>query len=255
MSRYLISEMIGNGERFVTCFQLALKNGQVLYLTSNDRKILYENICYIPNSGLAIENATFNNSAHNEVRIKGIFEVGGIDKNLDLDGMNVRIFFHFPQKSLFLEWLSLSYSAIQYDGMNFSLIVKPEIVKLHKSVLQNFSTNCRANFGDSKCKVQSLAYAAIYGVISIEKDIVKISSCTRPDGFFDGGRIIFNDGSSYEIRSHAKHSLVLTKNCISIAPARVTLIPSCDKNFVTCCNRYKNAVNFRGEPRIPFGTG
>jgi len=26
---------------------------------------------------------------------------------------------------------------------------------------------------------------------------------------------------------------------------------TCDKNFVTCCNKFNNAVNFRGEPFIP----
>ena len=26
---------------------------------------------------------------------------------------------------------------------------------------------------------------------------------------------------------------------------------SCDKNFITCCNKFNNAVNFRGEPFIP----
>jgi uncharacterized phage protein (TIGR02218 family) len=254
MSKDLINKMIGAGERFVTCFQLTLKNRQIIYLTSSDSKVICENLCYLPNSGLTIENAIFNDSAHNEVRIKGIFESGGIEKNLDLDGMGVRIFFHFPEKSLFLEWLILSYSEIQYNGMSFALIVKPEIVKLHKSLLQNFSTSCRASFGDSKCKIQSWAYAEIYDVVSVAKNIVKISGCTRPNGFFDGGRISFNDNSSYEIKSHIEaHSLVLTKNCTYIAPGRATLTPSCDKNFVTCCNRYKNAVNFRGEPRIPFG--
>ncbi|XVN43247.1 MAG: phage BR0599 family protein [Candidatus Rickettsia vulgarisii] len=25
----------------------------------------------------------------------------------------------------------------------------------------------------------------------------------------------------------------------------------CDKKFITCCNKFNNAVNFRGEPLIP----
>lgn len=27
----------------------------------------------------------------------------------------------------------------------------------------------------------------------------------------------------------------------------------CDKRFITCCNKFNNAVNFRGEPFIPNG--
>jgi uncharacterized phage protein (TIGR02218 family) len=253
MSNKMINEMIIKGEKFVTCFQMELKNKQMIYLTSSDRKILYANTEYLPNSGLRVESASFNDSAHNEIRITGIFENGGISKNLDLDGMNVRIFFHFPQNSLFLEWLALSYSEIQYDGMNFALILRPEIFKLHKSALQNFSANCRASFGDVRCKVRAGAYSAIYDVVSIEQDTIKISGCTRDDGFFNGGEINFKDSGSYEIKLHTKHRLVLTKNCASVAPTRAILTPSCDKHFITCCNRYKNAVNFRGEPHIPFG--
>ncbi len=28
---------------------------------------------------------------------------------------------------------------------------------------------------------------------------------------------------------------------------------SCDKKFITCCNKFNNAINFRGEPFIPEG--
>jgi hypothetical protein len=27
----------------------------------------------------------------------------------------------------------------------------------------------------------------------------------------------------------------------------------CDKQFATCVNRFKNALNFRGEPHVPGG--
>ena len=29
------------------------------------------------------------------------------------------------------------------------------------------------------------------------------------------------------------------------------ITPGCDKQFSTCCERYNNAVNFRGEPTLP----
>lgn len=255
MSKEVINDLIAGGERFISCFQFCLKDGKVISLTSSDQKIIYENISYLPNSGIIIENALFNDSAHNSMTLKGVFELGGIDKNLDLDGARVKIFYHFPQKTLLLQWLDMWFSEIKYDGLNFILTLKSEIFKLHKNVLQNFSTNCRANFGDNKCKVQVVAYSGFYEVISIENNIIKIGDCTRPDGFFTGGRASFNDGSVYEIKSHSKSLLTLFKHCALKAPQRVILAPSCDKNFVTCCNRYKNAVNFRGEPSLPWQQG
>ena len=31
----------------------------------------------------------------------------------------------------------------------------------------------------------------------------------------------------------------------------INLITICDKQFITCCKKYDNAVNFRGEPFAP----
>jgi hypothetical protein len=42
----------------------------------------------------------------------------------------------------------------------------------------------------------------------------------------------------------------------------VELVEGCDRRFVTCCQRFANAANFRGEPYLPgndlltrYGTG
>ncbi|WP_341787887.1 phage BR0599 family protein [Rickettsia endosymbiont of Cantharis rufa] len=31
----------------------------------------------------------------------------------------------------------------------------------------------------------------------------------------------------------------------------VKITAGCDKNFITCCNKFNYAINFRGEPLIP----
>lgn len=252
MSKEVINNLIAAGEKFVYCFQFHLKENKVIYLTSSDEKILHKNILYLPNSGLSIEQASFNDSAHNNMTLKGIFEPEAIDKNTDLDGANVKIFIFFSQKKLLLPWLELGFSEIQYDGLSFIITLHSEIFKLHKDILQNYSLTCRAVFGDNRCKVQINAYSEVYDAISIENNMIKIGGCTKADGFYAGGKAKFDDGSIYEIKSHTKYILTLSKHCARKVPQRVILYPSCDKYFVTCCNKYNNAVNFRGEPGIPW---
>lgn len=253
MSSKIIGDMISEGHKFITCFDLVLNNKKVIYLNSSNNILVHDEISYLPNSGVVLSSAEFNDSAHNEIKLKGIFEKGGIEQNLNLDAAMIKIFFYFPQKSLFLSWLILECEKIEHDGMSFVLILKNQTMKLHQSVLQTFSTTCRANFGDKKCKIDINRYSEYYDVISIESNIVKTSGSLKPDGFYNGGKLVFQNGFSYDIKTHVKNMLVLTKNCDANAPLRATLIPSCDKKFVTCCNRYDNAVNFRGEPNIPFG--
>ena len=57
----------------------------------------------------------------------------------------------------------------------------------------------------------------------------------------------------FEIISHSGGNIeVANRTNFNFTPHQeVTLIPSCDKNFRTCCDYFNNAVNFRGEPAIP----
>jgi uncharacterized phage protein (TIGR02218 family) len=254
VSKNIINAQLAAGEHFAFCFQFNLKNGDVLHLTSCDIKIMTENNYYEPYSGLKIDLCTFNDSAHDEVKISGVFEPRGISKNLKLDESTVRISYYFFRTKLYAEWLTYMFDKIQYDGMNFELFIKSEAVKLQQSILKNFSTTCRTNFGDAKCKVEITFYSGMYNVVHIEKNVINISECTRPDGFFDGGKIIFYSGITYDIKTHTKHALILKSPCDEKVPQRVTLTPGCDKKFITCCNKYNNAVNFRGEPAIPWKT-
>ncbi len=37
----------------------------------------------------------------------------------------------------------------------------------------------------------------------------------------------------------------------TLAGALVELVEGCDRRFETCCTRFANAANFRGEPFLP----
>ena len=72
-------------------------------------------------------------------------------------------------------------------------------------------------------------------------------------GYFTGGKLVTSDNKKFSILVHNNNNIEIETNDnhnISIQEM-VKLIPACDKNFRTCCNRFNNAVNFRGEPSIP----
>ncbi|MFU7503175.1 MAG: phage BR0599 family protein [Candidatus Tisiphia sp.] len=56
-----------------------------------------------------------------------------------------------------------------------------------------------------------------------------------------------------KILSYSENLITLDKT-ISDSMKRnktVLLTVGCDKKFITCCNKFNNAINFRGEPLIP----
>ena len=78
-------------EDLIYMFDIKCKNGKKFHLTSSSVSYTIDNIDYIPNSGLNFVSGEFDESAHNNVCIKGIFEQGGIEKKDNLAGALVKI--------------------------------------------------------------------------------------------------------------------------------------------------------------------
>jgi len=185
-----IARCLSDGERFVYCFKFS--NGErSLHLTSNDEPINLEDATYLPNSGLEVKMAIFNDSAQDLIEIAGIFEEGGITKFDDLGGYSAKIMIYFPAHKGLHHLVDYSASSFKFDDLRFTLILMPISAKLNQSLLFHFGNKCRANLGDSRCSV--------------------------------------------DLRAYPEHT-------------------DCDKSFRTCCIKFNNGVNFRGEPFIPNGS-
>lgn len=52
---------------FVYCFQIERASGEELHLTNNDHAIKSEERVFLPNSGLDLKEAEFNDSAQNHI--------------------------------------------------------------------------------------------------------------------------------------------------------------------------------------------
>ena len=86
-----IEEVITKLANFVYCFQIKLASGEELNLTNNDHAIKSEERVFLPNSGLDLKEAEFNDSAQNHIIIEGIFEENGITTAMDLNNSIVKI--------------------------------------------------------------------------------------------------------------------------------------------------------------------
>ncbi len=120
--------------------------------------------------------------------------------------------------------------------------------------MQIFSKTCRANFGDEKCKINKADYSFNYDISEINDRLFTLASSDKEDGYFNGGEaIIGNVIFKAKIISHFRGIIEVDKSVPEIirSYSQITLIAGCDKKFITCCNKFHNAVNFRGEPFIP----
>lgn len=137
----------------------------------------------------------------------------------------------------------------KYD-LSFKIHLKPETVKYNQTVINRYSKTCRVAFGDSKCKIDKNLYSGIYKV----KESLRILDLDKENGYYNGGQIIFGDNRfSSKVLSNFGDLIILEDIIPDYAKdaEEVKITAGCDKNFITCCNKFNNAINFRGEPLIP----
>lgn len=184
-----VMELLSNGEKFVYCFEIS-KGPHRILLTSNDLEIKIEGKKYLPFSGLKVKEMIFNESAQDFIEITGVFEKFGVKESDDLTDYMFMIDLYFPGKFSKFRFAEHICTRMKRYGLRFRLYLSSISIKFGSSVLETYSSSCRAIFGDSKCGIDKTRY---------------------------------QEGTS------------------------------CDKKFITCCNKFNNAINFRGEPFIPVG--
>lgn len=85
-----------------------------------------------------------------------------------------------------------------------------------------------------------------------------ISNLDKENGYFNYGDATLADSQAdvqlySKILSHSENLITLDKTIPDSMKHNKTVLLTvgCDKKFTTCCNKFNNAVNFRGEPLIP----
>jgi uncharacterized phage protein (TIGR02218 family) len=144
---------------------------------------------------------------------------------------------------------------ISIDGNAFSAELLGAAARLSKPPCPSTSPECRAAFGDKKCRVDLAGRTKRVKVVAAGDNTLDLDS--EIDARFLFGRlrylggencglattILGVDGSQVSIRDRPRAAVV--------AGTVVEIREGCDKRFETCVARFDNAVNFRGEPHLP----
>lgn len=248
-----ICESIEN-MNIIYLFEILTHNGVVINLNSSELDIFLNERTYYHYSCLKLEKGEFNDSAENYIILNGIFSDKAISKNTDLTGCQINIY-DYNNK---LKTLIVSYFITEFEKNDLDFIIKcePETIKYNQSIILLYSKTCRANFGDEKCGINLDKIKKSYKVKSIVKNIISIVNMDCSNGYYNSGYVFFKTDLKADIKlsiiSHYNEKIEVFGNIPQefLEEKKVELISSCDKNFITCCNKFNNAVNFRGEPTI-----
>jgi uncharacterized phage protein (TIGR02218 family) len=244
------------------CWQLERPDGAGLALTSHDRPLAIGGVAYAPSPGIvpaAVTRSLGVDSQTNEVA--GALSTAALDE----EDLALGRWDRATASLAMVDWTNLAAGTvalvagelgeitIEADG--FSAELRGPAARLDDSICPSTSPQCRAQFGDKKCRVDLAGRSARAAIVASDSGALTLDQAFD-DRFLLGrlrylsgancGRstvIIAVDGTTIQVRDLPRGAI--EPGCI------VELREGCDKRFQTCVERFANAANFRGEPHLP----
>ncbi len=263
-----IGEALQSGaSHFCRCWRIDLLSGTVLGFTDHDRSLRIEDIEYVANSGMnaAELESALGMSVDNGLAMGAISSDHIRDADIDaglFDKAKVTIWkVDWRDTSIRIQIFAGTLGEITRNDRHFEVELRGLSEPLGQMVGRSFLRTCDRLLGDDKCRVD-----INHPDFSVATPIVEIEDRRRvlipmhtnyPEGWFDGGTIVWPNGLQTFVKSDVSTSQArlldlweeLRFDTADIE--QITVIAGCDKRPSTCKTKFQNFVNFRGFPHIP----
>ncbi|AAV86462.1 DUF2163 domain-containing protein [Anaplasma marginale] len=244
------------------CCRISAENADIR-LTEHDENLEIDNAVY--SSGYGINFGPIYRGKDRSIASIEITKYGSIMREQALaSGQRSRIE---------VEIFSIDYDDVSREkitlfvGMVSTITVENHRLKISLEGIQSalsdkigilFSPHCRAQFCDSKCKLDRKKFT-FQSTVDKVVDHLTLEDTKLPyaDCYYKHGVVTFLDGEnrgiSVEVRGHRHYMVHLARSApYPILPGDAySIIAGCDKNFLTCSRKFDNTSNFRGEPHVP----
>ena len=265
ISESLKGHLAGEVTTLATCWKLTRRDGDIMGFTDHDKDITFDSVSYLAASGFTASAVqSTSGMAVDNLDVDGMLSSDFI-KDEDLhaglyDFAEIEVFMvnysDLTQGKLPLRtgWMG----EVVFGNGQFTAEVRGLSQRLSQKIGNSYSPTCRALFGDAKCGKLKNDYKHEAEISAVEsRQRFTASSLTQETGYFNYGVVKFtsgeNNGLSMEVKDfrHSIVTLVLPMPYDIAEEDEIEIFAGCDKTFQTCCSKFENASNFRGEPHVP----
>lgn len=147
--------------------------------------------------------------------------------------------------------------AVEIDRGAFTAELRGARGALDRPVSELTSAECRAELGDSRCRVAMAGRRRLVRVVAAAGQSVTFDSSEPSPNAYGGGVLRWIGGANGGLQgaiaaSDGARVTVRREPVLPVAAGDlVELIEGCDKSLASCTARFGNAANFRGEPYLP----
>lgn len=244
------------------CWRLERLDGAGIGLTSHDEALTTNGVRYDSAPGMTPAAVTRRLGLQPQTaEAAGVLSSSILDeKELALgrwDGAHVRLSVHDWQNAdaEAIELLGGEIGSVSIEGAAFSAELRGAAAALEAPICPATSAECRAAFGDKKCRVDLAGRTLAARVVAATGASLTLDLAA--DDRFVLGRLRYLSGENCGLTTvvlAASGNIVQVRDIPrgAIEPGcRIELREGCDKRFETCVGRFANAENFRGEPHLP----
>ncbi|MEQ9518802.1 MAG: DUF2163 domain-containing protein [Parvibaculum sp.] len=251
------------------CWKLTRHDGTKLGFTDHDHDLTFDGLTFeasggfTPGSmtasvGLAVDNLDVL-GALNSLRLSDTDLANGLFDDADIEIWRVN-WQNVADRVLTRKG---SLGEVTHGSLGFQAEVRGLAHRLNQPTGRLFQYACDADFGDARCGLAKLSHtysATVTGVTgNRELDVTGIEGFAndwfaRGEGSFISGA---NAGASFEIKAHTHRNGVVVielwqaSSLDVVAGDTVSMVSGCDKQIVTCRNKFANSLNHRGFPHMP----
>lgn len=247
------------------CWRIIRRDGVAFGFTSHDRDLLIAGLRYRASPGIDPSAIQWSGGLETDTMdITGALSSDALtDEDMmagRYDGARVLLFLidweHPQEDGLYL--VDGELGRIGHNGTGFTAELKNAAHKLKQPAVELLSPECRAEFGDRRCRIDLAQYRKtrkITQLLSAER--LKVDGAPLADHVLAYGKLRFvtgaNSGCDIGIATNENGVIWLMEpppfTC-SLGD-RVEWTQGCDKRFSTCCDSYANGANYQGEPYVP----
>ncbi len=247
------------------CWRLQRRDGVALGFTAHDRDLVIAGLAYRAAPGMLPSAVALTDGFDADAMdVSGALTSAAIS-GADLasgrwDGARARLFavdWTEPESEpLLLARGELG--AVSIEGAGFTAELLGPAALLNRPVVERTSPECRANFGDLRCRADLAPRTRLTRVAAaIDEATIEVESAGSEAGAYAYGSLRWISGANSGLAAtilRASGPLLTLRDPAAFEVTigdRVEIVEGCDKSFETCRNRFDNSDNFRGEPHLP----
>lgn len=245
------------------CWRLERRDGVTIGLTSHDRDLRVGGVVYRAAPGLVPSAVRQGASLDiDSMDVQGALSSDAITaRDLEAgrwDGAAVALFLTewTDPGALWLDLAAGEIGAVEREGEAFTAELVGAGAVLAGPVAPETSPDCRAVLGDRDCRVDLAKHRRVVRVGAVDGEDVAVVGGIEAGAYAFGSlrwltganaglaqAVVANDAAGVTLADAPAFAVV--------DGALAVLTQGCDRRMATCSTRFRNAVNFRGEPYLP----